>query len=101
MYLKTKHEHEHEQSKQSTVKTRTVSNPFTAGDRLTMASRPTCLNEKTMNTAQFLCVIVMESLSVTSRYHGAKKVSSKQTPKLLPRGSRCLCSKGQNLSIIA
>ena len=33
----------------------TVSNPFniqfefTAGDRLTMASRPTCLNEKTMN----------------------------------------------------
>ena len=43
----------------------TVSNPFniqfefTAGDRLTMASRPTCLNEKTMNTAQFLCVIVI------------------------------------------
>ena len=36
-------------------KTRTVSNPFniqsefTAGDRLTMASRPTRLNEKTMN----------------------------------------------------
>ena len=52
MYLKTKHE-------------LTVSNPFniqfefTAGDRLTMASRPTCLNEKTMNTAQFLCVIVI------------------------------------------
>ena len=43
----------------------------------------------------------IESLSVTSRYHGAKKVSSKQTPKLLPRGSHCLCSKGQNLSIIA
>ena len=42
----------------------------------------------------------IESLSVTSRYHGAKKVSSKQTPKLLPRGSRRLCSKGQNLSII-
>ena len=43
----------------------TVSNPFniqfefTAGDRPTMASRPTCLNEKTMNTAQFLCVIVI------------------------------------------
>ena len=42
VYLKTKHE-------------LTVSNPFniqsefTAGDRLTMASRPTCLNEKTMN----------------------------------------------------
>ena len=32
---------------------------FTAGDRLTMASRPACLNEKTMNTAQFLCVIVI------------------------------------------
>ena len=32
---------------------------FTAGDRLTMASRPTCLNEKTMNTAQVLCVIVI------------------------------------------
>ena len=44
VYLKTKHE-------------LTVSNPFniqfefTAGDRLTMASRP--------NTAQFLCVIVI------------------------------------------
>ena len=55
VYLKTKHE-------------LTVSKPFniqfefTAGDRLTMASRPTCLNEKTMNTAQsaqFLCVIVI------------------------------------------
>ena len=52
VYLKTKHE-------------LTVSNPFniqfefTAGDRLTMASCPTCLNEKTMNTAQFLCVIVI------------------------------------------
>ena len=52
VYLKTKHE-------------LTVSNPFniqfelTASDRLTMASRPTCLNEKTMNTAQFLCVIVI------------------------------------------
>ena len=32
---------------------------LTAGDRLTMASRPTCLNEKTMNNAQFLCVIVI------------------------------------------
>ena len=35
--------------------TRTISNPFntqvefTASDRLTMASRPTCLNDKTMN----------------------------------------------------
>ena len=52
VYLKTKHK-------------LTVSNPFnsqfefTAGDRLTMASRATCLNEKTMNTAQFLCVIVI------------------------------------------
>ena len=52
MYLRTKHE-------------LTVSYPFniqlefTAGDRLTMASRPTCLNEKTMNTAQILCVIVI------------------------------------------
>jgi len=63
VYLKTKHE-------------LTVSNPFnvqfesTAGDRLTMASHPTCLNEKTMNlrktrslklknTAQFLCVFAI------------------------------------------
>ena len=43
VYLKTKHE-------------LTVSNPFniqfefTAGDRLTMASRPTCLNEKTLHS---------------------------------------------------
>ena len=26
-----------------------IQSEFTAGDRLTMASRPTCLNEKTMN----------------------------------------------------
>ena len=48
MYLKIKHE-------------LTVSNPlniqfeFTAGNRLTMASRP----NKLKNTAQFLCVIVI------------------------------------------
>ena len=56
MYLKTKHE-------------LTVSNPFniqfefTAGDRLTMASRP--------NTAQFLCVIVITH-SVTLMSPGNK-----------------------------
>ena len=55
MYLRTKHE-------------LTVSYPFniqlefTAGDSLTMASRPTCLNEKTMNTqnTQLLYLAIYE-----------------------------------------
>ena len=42
VYLKTKHE-------LTVSKPFNIQSEFTAGDRLTMASRPTCLNEKTMN----------------------------------------------------
>ena len=33
---------------------------------------------------------------MTSRWHGAKKLSSKQKPKFLASGSRSPCSKGES-----
>ena len=33
---------------------------------------------------------------MTSRWHGAKKLRSKQKPKFLAVGSRSLCSKGES-----